>query len=585
MKSYTVSPKKSAVRLPVLAGVLLLLALSLPGPQVPAAAWQEAAAPSQPVSVVFYPAEAVLSVEETLTSQPLEDGTYGFLLILPALADRASFSATLDGRPATGFYWLEEPGRRPLAREQIGEHQPRLPLPDSQREMDPENEPSPERRALLENLLPLREGIAAKSGTLAAVEGRLKLLEQHSAPFKEQPLAAEDLARLDALWEENLPSLYVLYEKEQRALYNLRQRHAAIQETLEKFDAGRKFSRVVLPLGATATKVTLRYSYSVPASFDIDYRLLAYPEKQTLTVEQGIALKQNSGFSWKETEVTVASLGRDRSLEPSRPRRWLIEEQAAIPLPPPPMRAEKIAASNLAQRSQTHEIADESMVEQPDSWSAADQEQKSTFRVWKLGRLNIAPSTPVRAALASDSHKAAYYYTLRPASYFRAFLTAELNLPAPLELTQGQARFFVDDAAIGQGAFSFNGSQGSIFFGADPQVTGVMRNLKHSSGESGIIRKEQTLDWNWSILVNNNRAYPVEVRVEDPLPESAEASFRLEVKSTPQPELASTSLNQGNIKIYRWKLKLKAGEQASITHEVRLTAPLDKQVNPGRGDL
>jgi hypothetical protein len=397
----------------------------------------------------------------------------------------------------------------------------------------------------------------------------------------------KDLAHLDALIGKNLPALYALYEREQRALHNLRQQHAVVQEALEKFDVGRRFARVVLPLvtrvappaGSASPRVTLRYTYSVPASYSIDYRLLAYPKQQTLTIEQSIALQQDSGFAWRGAEVTVASIGRDRSLQPVRPRRWLITEQpkAVAPL------ARRGAEANLAPMHQmAAPVLAAGMADGAEMRTAA-QEQRSTFRVWNLGRLNIAPAIPVRTTLASDSHKVNYYYTLRPANYFRAFLTADLDLPAPLELPQGQARFFVDDAILGQSTFSFNGQQGTIFFGADPLVTGTMQNLKRSSGESGIIRREQTLEWNWNILVSNNRSHPVEVRVEDPMPESTDESFRLEVRSSPQPEETRTPLHQGSIRVYRWKLQLNAGEQATINHEVRLLAPQDRQVIPGRG--
>jgi hypothetical protein len=111
-----------------------------------------------------------------------------------------------------------------------------------------------------------------------------------------------------------------------------------------------------------------------------------------------------------------------------------------------------------------------------------------------------------------------------------------------------------------------------------------MRSIRRSAGESGFISKEKTLNWNWEIIVSSARAYPVEVRVEDPAPETTNEKFLLEVSSNPKPELFTTALNQGEVKVYRWTATLKPGEQFAIKHSVLLSSPADKEVDPGRGE-
>jgi hypothetical protein len=294
-------------------------------------------------------------------------------------------------------------------------------------------------------------------------------------------------------------------------------------------------------------------------------------------------LRQESGFVWERANIVISGAGRDRRLQPAVPRPWKITEAA-------PVQEARAAKPYAAARSRDEQVQN-SAVGDMDAMILAEarpavpvEEQRSTFRVWKLGRQSILPDVPVRVRVSADTLSAGYYYTLRPADYFRAFLTAELNLQAPLELAPGTARFFVDDVAMGERTFSFNGTRGSIFFGTDPQVTGIMRSLKRSSGETGFISKEKTVDWNWEIIVNNSRTYPVEARIEDPAPETTDEKLTLEVTSSPKPEFTATALNQGSVKIYRWTATLKPDERFVIKHRVLLSSPADKVIDPGRGE-
>ena len=563
-------------------------------PQGLAAAEAAAQAPSQPVSALFYPGEAKLTVNEVLSPELLQDGSFGFVISLPATVSRGSFSATLEGKPAAGIYWQEEEDRsiRPLNMFSRG-NLPNLPFEEQRGSLNPATEPSPERRALLEKLLPLRVAVTEKIGLVASIEARMRLLKDNTKVVDDEVWSPDEFAKMDELLSGILPELYVRYEQAQRELNNLRKLHDKALKELEEFDAANRFATAVIPFtGKPDARVKLVYSYNVPSSYSMDYRLMAYPEKKSLSIEQDVTLVQHSGFAWQNVEIFVSTTGPDRLLQPAPPTPWKITEYVSKPL-----------ASGIAsgRRERMSGLGMSQMAEAPSAVNAADRgysgaaggyqppvpvaEQKSTFRLWKIGKQAIASKTPVRIPVSADSYKAGYYYTLRPATYFRAFLTAELELDKPLELALGQARYFVDDMALGENSFSFNGNKGTIFFGTDPQVTGVMRSLKRSTGETGLISKEQTTDWSWEIVLNSTRAYPVEVRVEDPMPEADNDAFKLEVKSTPRPEQAVTSLNQGKVKVYRWKLTLKPAEAFTIKHEVKLSAPVDKKVEPGRGEI
>jgi hypothetical protein len=205
-----------------------------------------------------------------------------------------------------------------------------------------------------------------------------------------------------------------------------------------------------------------------------------------------------------------------------------------------------------------------------------------TFRLWNLGRKTIDGNVAVTLPLAGDDYAAAYHYTLQPSVNPQGFLTASLSLDKALELPQGKARFFVDDAAIGEGSLSLTGSKATLFFGADPQVSATMRDVKRGAGETGFISKERNVFWHWEIIVRNMRGRAVDVWVEDPLPDEQDTAIKLAVESRPAPEKAVNAARLGATKLYRWKLSLQPNEERTIDHKVTVSAPAERTLLPGR---
>ena len=149
-------------------------------------------------------------------------------------------------------------------------------------------------------------------------------------------------------------------------------------------------------------------------------------------------------------------------------------------------------------------------------------------------------------------------------------------------MPSGQARFFVDAVFVGAKALSLNGKAAILHFGADPQIVVTRVDQKRSSGEQGLLSKEQTVLWHWDFIVRNTRNRPVEAWVEEPFPDALDSAVSVNIASSPKPEEVVPGSLQGGAKIYRWKVSLAPGEVRTITHKVTVSAPADKQLNPGR---
>ena len=565
----------------VLFSVFAIAAL-LAMPATESQAWNPE--PSQPGRAVFYPDEVEVSVEERLRPEPLPGGGVGFLLALPAGTKKDTFLLALDGKSAGGYFWLDKDDRDAVLA--LRRNQP-APAGASL----PENEPSLERRALLQAIIPLADEFAKKSGAVDAAQSRIALWKKSLERFAESGVsrpeggtaasAADEAAKLDEAYARLLPALHLDLIREQRALEDARKRLEKAQKTLADHDHKEDCQIVGIPAPEAANQLmALHYTYVLPASCSLSYRLGAFPDKEELNVGQDASVSQYSGFAWTGVELYISTLRRDRRLRPANLPPWVLRLADAAK-PEPAYRSQNAyeIRQNAASPQAAMPESSLSVMEPP----APKQEEKGTFRLWSLGRQRIEHNTPVRLALAADTYKVKYLYTLRPMSNPKGFLTADVNLPSALELPPGTAQFSVDGAAIGRSEFSFNGDRGTIYFGTDPQITATMRDLKKSTGEQGFFSKEQTLLWHWQITLKSARNKPVAVMLEDPAPTAADEAITVRATSTPRPETVVNEPERGGASVYRWEATLNPGEPLIVDHKVEVVAPLDKnkRLDPG----
>lgn len=515
--------------------------------------------PAAPVSALFYPNEILLTVEENITPAFVPDKGKALCITLPQ-GNVQNFSAIVNGAPATSFYWIENP--------------------ENEHALTSSLENDPDRKALLLTKETVETELNQKQAAIKTAETRLVLWEQRQ-PRKE-PLAPEEMLKLDAALAEHLPPLFANLSKDKRALELLEKDLEKARDALAIFDNQRRENIMALPFDGPDGKAALvRYTYIIPGSCATTYSITAYPAKNTLRIEQEAALYQTTGQAWKNVEVFISTTRRDTAVRPNSIPLWLIRlHDKNMPLPAAPR---AMHDSKMQQMSElTAAEAPMEMEMAAPAPAAPVQSEMGTFRLWSLGKRTIDSDVAVNLPLASEEHKAHYFYTLQPAYNPKGFLTAELNLDKALELPQGKTRLFVDDVSIGEQTMSINGNKAIVYFGSDPQVTAHMRDVQRSKGEQGFISKEQSRLWHWEIAVRNTRGRPVEVWVLDPIPTVQDTAVKLSVESKPKPEETTTARQLGASPVYCWKLTLQPGEAKTIDHKVHLTAPVDKFLSPGR---
>lgn len=504
-----------------------------PAAAYPAAAQALGATPARPQTALLHPAGARVQVREDLTPLALPGGVTGVRLVLPAQADPASLVLVLPGN-----------GVATLSHKNI----PAADAPDVAR-----------RKA---ELSAARRDAATVTGSIAASEARIALWSKPPA----QATVATEVDRLDTLMARKLEDLHA-------ALPGLRERETRLMERVQRLEAElaatggqtEEAIEVTAQLVRPATgPLQATYTYDIAnCGWKAAYRLEALPDSNEVRFTYQAEVWQGSGTDWTGVDLTIATAAPGSVLQPPHIGPWEVR-----PRPEAPMGRAKAMMETAPAPMMAAAPAPMPRMAQPDPVDNA------TFTSWSLGQRSLPAGAPVHIALAEESWQAAFTYTVRPTREERAFLAARVTLPAPRDYPEGNALFLADGAAVGAGTFALAGDKTTLFFGSDPRVKAKMQLDTRKSGKTGIVDRNQTRVWAWTIEVTNGRNKPVTVRVEDAEPQSRDTGITVERTSTPQPVVEDHQLI--------WELPLPAAGRTTIQHSVKVTAPAAMKLDEGR---
>lgn len=416
----------------------------------------------------------------------------------------------------------------------------------------------------------LRREWDATRAALLEKDNALADLEARRAYWRNPPLRLSDAApleNLDALMRKHLDALA-------KEGFDLIQSREALQKQadllllrLRQTGGEQPHTRqAILTLAEPATRpVTVRYAYMLQdAGWRPLYRLEARPADNAVAITMEAEMWQRSGEDWKDTPLTLSTADPRQGMSPPRLNDWIIQPQPGASKFSPRVAASMATPAPMATQSDQM-VMKENAVVYLDS---------ASFEAWDLGRRSLPAGATQRLALSADTLKADFTYLLRPSRSETAYLDARLEIRNVRHFPVGQATFLVDGSTVGQGSFALAGDDDHIAFGQDPQVSAIMKNNSQQAGRQGIIDRKQTYAWDWLITVINKHNRPVDVRLEEPEPQSRDNEIVLSVKSSPAPTVEDHVLI--------WKLNVPAGQSVEVKHGVSFTAPPDMTVWNGR---
>jgi hypothetical protein len=529
--------------------------------------------PLKPDSLTFYIGEASASLSRTLPVTTLPDGSRAVRLALPGNVNKQSVQVTMNGLPVSSLTWEARPDWSTSALESSRSSAAKHPW-QNYLTRTPDKESNPERKALLETLASLEAEESRHLGNIAAAEAAIALWKSGSIVAGRGPV--DTIPGLAGNIEKEIPRLHTALAADRDGLFEVRRNLAATRHALYRFETANLSEVALVPVEDGKAQANIVCQYRMPAQATMRYRISARPNGKTLEIRQVAELTQVSGADWKDVDLSLALVNRANRLQPFTPSPWRLDYE------PEAKRSNEMAyAAAPSAAGQAKSAAAEPRQAAPQT---PQQVPMATYQLWTLGKRNLPHAQSTSVELASNSFAAEYYYTLRPATSTQGFLTASLTLPQVQEMPLGTADFFIDNDYAGSGRFSLNGNKATIFFGTDPQVTVVMRNLEAKKGEQGFISKDQTRVWHWEYTVRNMRPKPVDVVVEEAQPISGNESITLKVESTPAPQsvVPDDPSMPANLKLFVWKKTLEPKAEWRINHKVTAVFSMGKALDTNK---
>lgn len=315
-------------------------------------------------------------------------------------------------------------------------------------------------------------------------------------------------------------------------------------------------------------RVTVSCSYLLPGcSWNPVYSADCAPGKDgkgTLSVRLEAVVRQFSGIDWTDCDVTLVSKSAEAADLPPL-RTWIIGDSGYGGAP---MRA----SMNLMAREDSVGSAPEEA--EAKTAPPVRQDSQGSYVTWKPAMKGLQEGES-RILLAEAGWQEDLTWVARPLNAdARVFLCAE-HVLAPGEIwPRGEMDMSVDGVSVGRGDFNPRLGRVRFSFGPDPRVRLTAVTEPRKSGSEGLIAQKKVWEWAWTYTVRNDRETGVTVRVERPVPQSADKDVSVEYTGKPVPQ------EDKDEKKLVWTLGLKPHSEASVSHSVRVTAPKDSDVSP-----
>ena len=334
-----------------------------------------------------------------------------------------------------------------------------------------------------------------------------------------------------------------------------------------------------------AGRATFSLCYYVDrASWEPSYDVRSDGTQSPLQLSYKANIRQNSGEQWQGVSVVLASASPNRSnTSPQIGTYWLDFEPepravgyrgrsnafgaAAAPMA---MRERRVAVDEVMDDAEAaEEVEEESSVQ-----AVTQREAPFGYEFAIQAPLTLpADNSIVTTELARHEIPATYIYKGYPKHDGQAFLVADATGWQQLNLLQGQATVFFDNAYVGKSILDPTVSSDTLRFslGRDPGITLKRTKITDSSTRRFLgSNQEQTMAWR--ITVKNLRQQPVSMMVYDQVPVARSREINVSVE-----QLSNGSLDS-DTGLVTWQLDLQPGEQRELLLEYKVKYPKNRRL-------
>ncbi|BBD10028.1 DUF4139 domain-containing protein [Desulfovibrio ferrophilus] len=337
-----------------------------------------------------------------------------------------------------------------------------------------------------------------------------------------------------------------------------------LEEELKRLTGGsvRILVATVTLTGKAAKQAKLRWSYRLnTAGWTPRYTLNAKPDTGVVDFTWDAELWQNSGTTWNDVAVTLATAEFRGGHAPGALPPWQIRPDA------PMLR-------------KTKEMFSDNAMEEPLALMAAGapasapvRSEGRIFDSYDAGRTSLDSGSRKRILMEQTSWKAKFDYLVRPAVGPGAYTHAAFTFDSAPKYPNGPATYLLDSAMVRKASFALYTKQSELFFGTDPQLEVRRIPLARQSGEAGFLSSKKSHSWDWRVSINNTKSIPVSMRIEERIPQIGDERIELEKR------LPDADEEAGGLAI--WSLKLNPGQKTDLEYGYSITYPKDMILDLG----
>ncbi len=163
---------------------------------------------------------------------------------------------------------------------------------------------------------------------------------------------------------------------------------------------------------------------------------------------------------------------------------------------------------------------------------------------------------------------AEFLYEATPKLDAQAYLMAHVMDWEELDLISGRLRIYFEDDFVGESALVLNLASDtlSLSLGPDPSIQ-VRRKLESHNNKTNVITGKRELQRAWEISIDNRKALPIRIVIDDQLPLSNDED--VEVKAD---ALGGGKLDKDTGRV-EWDLIVKPGQRENLRFKYSVQAP------------
>lgn len=163
---------------------------------------------------------------------------------------------------------------------------------------------------------------------------------------------------------------------------------------------------------------------------------------------------------------------------------------------------------------------------------------------------------------------AEFLYEATPKLDAQAYLMAHVLDWEELDLISGRLRIYFEDDFVGESTLALNLASDtlSLSLGPDPAIQ-VRRKLEGHNNKTNVITGKRELERSWEITVDNRKAQPIRIVIDDQLPLSNDEDVLVKAEA-----LGGGKLDKDTGRI-EWDLVVKPGEREGLRFRYSVQAP------------